>query len=397
MSEEEVTTYSGLVRILRERIAGYVREGVERARALRELVRLVGEPIEVGGRLWRGSVGAADGGSSILSFADRDVGFISAITVVDDSLSNLYYHQRLASHVSEESRTLLLELFDKAAHLKNKVEEFRGLKTASFQELVGRARGLWVGYRPKPADHAVLAVDSGWNYRLYEGFYVYALKAAAVDDSMNILHSAAEVDILAGDPHDAFLVPELTLKYMAESYEHDIALRASDNCDLVLVDGSLIARLEDIKRRDSPRLRTEYFASAKPLNGLKNVAFVSKYSHDKSLLGGELGDIFYLNAASSEVGYTRPHTINRDGWAFSIFYVRLSENANALHVEVPAAVDEGFARLFIDMLCGTAVRGYPYTLMAAHKAVNVPDSLMDMLCKAAGLTGLHTAREVLRV
>jgi len=33
MSEEEVTTYSGLVRILRERIAGYVREGVERARA----------------------------------------------------------------------------------------------------------------------------------------------------------------------------------------------------------------------------------------------------------------------------------------------------------------------------------------------------------------------------
>jgi hypothetical protein len=397
MSEEEVTTYSGLVRILRERIAGYVREGVERARALRELVRLVGEPIEVGGRLWRGSVGAADGGSSILSFADRDMGFISVITVVDDSLSNLYYHQRLASHVSEESRTLLLELFDKAAHLKNKVEEFRGLKTFSFQELVGRARGLWVGYRPKPADHAVSAVDSGWNYRLYEGFYVYALKAAAVDDSMNILHPAAELDILAGDPHDAFLVPELTLKYMAESYEHDIAFRASDSCDLVLVDGSLIARLEDIKRRDSPRLRTEYFASAKPLNGLKNVAFVSKYSHDKSLLGGELGDIFYLNAASSEVGYTRPHTINRDGWAFSIFYVRLSENANALHVEVPAAVDEGFARLFIDMLCGTAVRGYPYTLMAAHKAVNVPDSLMDMLCKAAGLTGLHTAREVLRV
>jgi hypothetical protein len=84
MSVEEVTTYSGLVRILRERIASYVREGVERARALRGLVRLVGEPIEVEGRHWRGSVGAADGGSSILSFADRDVGFISAITVVDD-------------------------------------------------------------------------------------------------------------------------------------------------------------------------------------------------------------------------------------------------------------------------------------------------------------------------
>jgi hypothetical protein len=51
---EEVTTYSGLVRVLRERIAGYVREGVEWARALRELVRLVGEPIEVGGQALEG-------------------------------------------------------------------------------------------------------------------------------------------------------------------------------------------------------------------------------------------------------------------------------------------------------------------------------------------------------
>jgi hypothetical protein len=299
--------------------------------------------------------------------------------------------------MSEEGRALLLELFDKAAQLRSRIEGLREMGADSFRGLVERAREHWVDYVPRHAKCSILAVDSGWNYRLYEGFYVYALKAAAVGESMNILHPVAEVGILSGDPYGAFLMPELTLKYMAESYEHEVALRASDACDLVLVDGSLIARLEDIKRRDSPRLRTEYLASAKPLMGLKSMAFVSKYSHDKSLLGGELGDIFYLNAASSEVGYTRPHTINRDGWAFSIFYVRLSENANALHVEVPAAVDEGFARLFIDMLCGTAVRGYPYTLMTAHKAVNVSDRLMDMLCKAAGLTGLHTAREVLRV
>jgi DNA-binding Lrp family transcriptional regulator len=41
MSEEEVTTYSGLVRVLRERIAGYVREGVERARALRRMPEVI--------------------------------------------------------------------------------------------------------------------------------------------------------------------------------------------------------------------------------------------------------------------------------------------------------------------------------------------------------------------
>jgi hypothetical protein len=81
--EERVTTYSGLVRVLRKRIASYVTEGIERARALRDAVRLIDEPVEVKGRLWRGSVGVADGGSAILPFADRDVGFISAITVVD--------------------------------------------------------------------------------------------------------------------------------------------------------------------------------------------------------------------------------------------------------------------------------------------------------------------------
>jgi hypothetical protein len=36
----------------------------------------------VEGKYWRGSVGAADGGSAILPFADRDVGFISAITML---------------------------------------------------------------------------------------------------------------------------------------------------------------------------------------------------------------------------------------------------------------------------------------------------------------------------
>jgi hypothetical protein len=91
MWKEEVTTYSGLIGLLRERITSYVRRGIERAKALRDAIRLVGEPVEVDGRLWRGSVGAADGSSAILPFADRDVGFISAITVVDDGKS---YHRR---------------------------------------------------------------------------------------------------------------------------------------------------------------------------------------------------------------------------------------------------------------------------------------------------------------
>jgi DNA-binding Lrp family transcriptional regulator len=39
--EERVTTYSGLVRVLRERITSYVTEGIERARALRRMPEVV--------------------------------------------------------------------------------------------------------------------------------------------------------------------------------------------------------------------------------------------------------------------------------------------------------------------------------------------------------------------
>jgi NurA domain. len=343
MAEEEVNTYSKHVGLLRDRAVDYVRDGIA---------------------TWCEQNG---------------------------------YNRSSGALLMSEKQGLLEELFDKASLLRGKFREYGELATTSIRECVDKAAELWINYRPKPVDRKILAIDSGWNYRLYTGFYVYALKAAAVDRSMNIYHPNAEVGILANDPYGEGLIPDLVLKYTAEGYEHDIASRAADSCDLVLVDGSLIARLEDVTRRDSPRLKREYFANTNPLRNAKNIAFVSKYSHDKSLLGGVLGDIFYINMASSEVGYTQPFTVSRSGWVFSVFYAKLSNHANAIHVEVPAVVDEGFVHLFMDMLCGTAVQGYPYTLMVAHKVASLPNTLMEMLCKAVGLTGFQTAREVLGV
>jgi DNA-binding Lrp family transcriptional regulator len=39
--EERVTTYSGLVKVLRERITSYVTKGIERARALRKMPEVI--------------------------------------------------------------------------------------------------------------------------------------------------------------------------------------------------------------------------------------------------------------------------------------------------------------------------------------------------------------------
>jgi hypothetical protein len=292
---------------------------------------------------------------------------------------------------------ILVELFEKATSLRWKMNAITELKTEEFREKVRKAKELWVDYKPEPLDAIVWAVDSGWNYRLYPGFYVYALKVAAVDMGTKINHSVTEVDMLSGDPYNAMLLPELALKYIAEGYEHEIALKASDGSDLVLVDGSLIARLEDVMNREQQRLKIEYMAHLKPVIGTENIAFISKYSHDRSLIGGSLGDIYYINMAVGDVGYTRPFIVTRHGWTFSVFYARLSNDANALHVEVPSTIDEGFVKRFIDALSETAVRGYPYQLMVAHKVANLSNDLMDMLCKAAGLTGFQEARGVLAV
>ena len=82
--DEEVTTYSELVKLLRERVVDYIRDGIAEAENLRGLVKLEGESLKVDGKSHKGRVGAADGGSCILPFADRSVGFASAISILDD-------------------------------------------------------------------------------------------------------------------------------------------------------------------------------------------------------------------------------------------------------------------------------------------------------------------------
>lgn len=291
---------------------------------------------------------------------------------------------------------MLEELFEKALILKSKLDELnRGRGISGFEETLKRVKNLWVNYKPKPRRSKILAIDSGWNHKLYSGFYVYAMKAAAVDETLKIYYSIAEVDMLSEDPYNAGLTPDLFLKYQAEIYEHDIAYKASEIADLVLVDGSLIARLMDINKRSSPRLQTEYMAFVKPLKDSEKLAFVSKYSYDKSLFDGVIGDIYYINHATKEIGYTAPLITERNGLKFSVFYVRLSEHSSALHVEVPAVIDEEYIRYFIDVLHETAIAGYPFSLRIAHKVASLPDQLMDSICKVAGLTGWIEAREVL--
>jgi hypothetical protein len=105
-----------------------------------------------------------------------------------------------------------------------------------FRELLDRVRELWTEYDPKPdaSDRTIMGVDSGWNVRLYEGFYVYALRAAAVDERQRVHEPVVEFDRIGGHSD---LMPENYMKYLGEIAEHSLG-----DAQRGLVDGGRGAR-----------------------------------------------------------------------------------------------------------------------------------------------------------
>ena len=101
----KVRAYQGLVGRLHNKLRDYIRAGIEKTKALRETVRFVGEPIEVEGESWKGKVGAAAGDSTILPLADRDMGIVSAITVVGEEGTDIKRRWRLAPVMQEEGES----------------------------------------------------------------------------------------------------------------------------------------------------------------------------------------------------------------------------------------------------------------------------------------------------
>jgi hypothetical protein len=290
---------------------------------------------------------------------------------------------------------MLEELFRKAVQLGQKIATEDNVR---FRELLDKARELWTEYDPKPdaGNRIIMGVDSGWNVRLYEGFYVYALRAAAVDERQRVYEPVVEFNRIGGGHSD--LMPENYVKYQGEIAEHDVAYKVADDADYVLVDGSLAARLLDASNvlRDKPHV-SEYFAFARALRGKKNVVFVAKYSRHRFLLQGELGDIYYIARSTKNPGYVLGQAYEHFGVPITPAYIRLAKHANPLAIEIPSRdVDEEDVRHIMDVLSSRSVMGYPYALYLAHRTVSVADALMDQLCVAAGLISFSGAREVLQ-
>ena len=81
MDEEEVKTYSELIMKIRSKLLSSMEEWVNSFSRSIDGLRVSGYPIERKTSTFRGVVGAVDGGSMVIPFADRLVGIASALAV----------------------------------------------------------------------------------------------------------------------------------------------------------------------------------------------------------------------------------------------------------------------------------------------------------------------------
>jgi hypothetical protein len=116
----KATAYQAIVGNLHNKIRDYIKTSIERARAARDVIRLVGDPLEVKGKSWKGKVRAVAGDSSILSFADRDMGFVSAIAMVGGEGIDIKRRWRLEPVMQEEGESYG-EFSDRLDFLKEKM------------------------------------------------------------------------------------------------------------------------------------------------------------------------------------------------------------------------------------------------------------------------------------
>ena len=280
---------------------------------------------------------------------------------------------------------------------------------SSLEVQAEKLEDIWMGHEPASAPRTIAGVDSGWNNIRFRGFYLYAVDAAyaTLGDSLDVKISSAEVDIITPEGSGSWSIgKELWLK--GSHMEVEAAWRAVEDAEMVLVDGSLLAKLVDATHW-AKRGEDRFLVFRRKLEELSHslrgrIAFVSKDTESRLLLDGRLGDIHYIDAFSNEPGYTRPLVKNTKETGMSrlleevtVFYVRLERGAPALRVDVPGVAGKDHAERILDILNPISVRGYPYPLIVAHESSVVTSGAMESLASIIGIDANMRAREVLRL
>ncbi|MEM3684469.1 MAG: DNA double-strand break repair nuclease NurA [Conexivisphaerales archaeon] len=278
--------------------------------------------------------------------------------------------------------------------VENREKLLQQLDLKANQELFREAERRWISFQPEVRKFMVCAIDSSWNYLKYHGYYLYSVEAVSVfPDGTFAAEPRYEVGIntlMAEDSNSAEIIynPMLYLSSIGMDYEYSLALQSRNECDFVFIDGSLLARYYDRRRRKS----VSFHEYAKDLMKEKKLVFVAKTSESNVMLNGSLGDIYYFTKATKKSGYSKPYF---DSIGITVFYARLDDYQPCIKVEVPGELNEEDCKQVFNALGTNRFNGYPYPLRLAHERCKVSDDDMQVLASVLGLDVEAGAREVL--
>jgi hypothetical protein len=174
--------------------------------------------------------------------------------------------------------------------------------------------------------------------------------------------------------------------------ETNIADKAADSADLVLIDGSMISRFVS---KNTPAIKSV----TDLVKEHSNAVFISKTSDSREIferMGSKVGDIYFFNRISRRAGYSKPYPVTKYKEPVTVVYARLSDFTPLIKLELPGEVTEQEVKRTIDQIAYGSVSGYPYVLKLAHNTALVSDNDIERLASIYGLKNEVGAREVLR-
>ncbi len=272
--------------------------------------------------------------------------------------------------------------------IKNREDKISGISLDLNRNIFGKAQELWKEYKPLSRGSMLVGVDSSYNKHNFQGFYLYVIDAVCVRLDGSIIAKKYESKIRVIDQR----------QFEAKSMwmESEVAAQAADTSDLVLIDGSLIARFI---LASSAAIRSALDLIYKH----SNIIFISKTSDSREIfdrMNSKVGDIYYFNCISNKAGYSRPYHITRYeekcGRPVTVVFARLSDYTPLIKLEFPKEVDETDVQRTIDQIAFQSVSGYPYVLKTAHNTAVITDADVKRLVSIYGLKNEISAREVLK-
>ncbi len=288
--------------------------------------------------------------------------------------------------------SMLIDIYE---YIINKEYEIKDkLNLSKIEEISKKARRMWNKFPNDTAiknNYKLIGIDSSFNLIPYDGFYLYAITCVAVNNDGSLASKPKceiSIDTLEYKEGNTRINPKIVLSSKCMELEYKMIKECINKDDLILVDGSLQARMYDMHTRKL----IGFYEYSKDILGRDDIIFIAKRTDSRERLNGKLGDIYYFNHATQDAGYSEPYSDDNNG--ITIVYARFADNLPCLKVEFTLRADD---QMIIDRLLAiknNSLSGYPYILKLAHDSCKISN---DDMYKIATLLGIREVkgREVL--